>query len=113
MDWSQPTPYKMSDAQPGIIARLLRRFIMGLSVVGITSAVQWMWSMSLTSFMRFGSFRGLRDRRSRERSALSLIIIAIVIAGAARTLLQVYKFVERKTKQWLTRAEYNILEVGD
>ena len=85
--------------------------------------------MSLTGFMRFWGFRGQRDRRNRERSALSLIIIVFVLAGAARSdipssyrakadkltraLIQVYRLVERKAKQWLIRAEYNILEVGD
>jgi hypothetical protein len=50
----------------------------------MTGFVQWLWSMSLTNFMRFWGFRGQRDRRNRERSAISLIIIAFVIAGAAR-----------------------------
>lgn len=40
--------------------------------------------MSLTGLMRFGGFRGLRGRRDRERSTLSLIIIVLVFAGAAR-----------------------------
>jgi len=110
VDWSHPTPYKLADTQPGIIARLVRRFILGLSVVGITSFIQWLWSMSALGTMRFP---GLRSRRDRERSALSIIIIVFVIAGAARALLQVYRFVERGTKQFLIRAEYTILEVGD
>jgi len=113
MDWSRSSPLKMTDTHPSIPARLARRFILGLGVVGITGFVQWIWSMSLTGFMRFWGFRGQRDRRNRERSALSLIIIVFVLAGAARALMQVYRLVERKAKQWLLRAEYNILEVGD
>jgi len=114
MDWSRGTPYKMADTQPGIIIRLLRRFILGLGVVGVTGFVQWIWSMSLTSFMHlWGPRGGRRDRRNRGQSALSLIVILLVLAGAARALMQVYRLVERQAKRWLIRAEYNILEVGD
>jgi hypothetical protein len=29
MDWSRSTPYKLDNTQPGIISRLLRRFVLG------------------------------------------------------------------------------------
>jgi hypothetical protein len=83
-NWSASTPQKLP-ARPGIIARLLQRFALGLSVVGITSFVQWLWSMSLAGLIRFVSFRDLRNRRDRGGGAiLSVIVLVFVVAGAAR-----------------------------
>lgn len=55
----------------------------GLSVVGITSFVQLLWSTSLTGLMRFTAFRS-RNRRDRERSTMSYVLIVLVLVGATR-----------------------------
>jgi len=113
VDWSTGAPQAIPKP-PGIIGRLLQRFFLGLSVVGITSFAQWLWSMSLMGPMRFLRLRGLRDRRERGGggSVIAIIIAGFIVAGAVRALLQVYRLVERMTKQLLIRAEYTILEVG-
>jgi hypothetical protein len=117
---------------PGIIARLINRFVLGLSVVGITSFAQWLWSMSLLGRLHWFNVRGLRERRERGGgTVLSVVIIGFIIAGAIRyvshayiarfrssyilirALLQVYRWVETKTQALLVRAEYSILEVGE
>jgi hypothetical protein len=84
INWSSETPRELPRS-PGIFARLLQRFFLGLSVVGITSFAQWLWSMSLVGPMRWFRLRGLRDRRERGAGSVMTVIIAgFIIAGAAR-----------------------------
>ncbi|KAI0639512.1 zf-C3HC4-domain-containing protein [Trametes polyzona] len=94
---------------PNLLMRLFRRFLLGLPVVGAGSVAHLIWSFpSPFYWMR------LRPRRVARQSKdmLVLIILAVVIAGAARALYKVYQFTERMTKRLLLRAEDAILEVG-
>ncbi|KAI0778295.1 zf-C3HC4-domain-containing protein [Trametes elegans] len=94
---------------PGIMMRLLRRFLLGLPVVGAGSVAHMLWSIP----MPFHWLR-LRTRRIGRQSndLMALIVLAVVLAGAARALYKVYQFTERMTKRVLLRAEDAILEVG-
>ncbi|KZS96127.1 hypothetical protein SISNIDRAFT_451815 [Sistotremastrum niveocremeum HHB9708] len=99
---------------PGLIARLIQRFMLGLSVVGITSFVQWLWSISLIGNFGLFRFRGIRERRQRGGgNIVAALLVMFVVAGAARALLTTYRVVEKYTKRFLVRAEYAILEVSD
>ena len=85
VDWSTGAPQAIPNP-PGIIGRLLQRFFLGLSVVGITSFTQWLWSMSLMGPMRLLRLRGLRDRRERGGGGgvIAIIIAGFIVAGAVR-----------------------------
>ncbi|KAI8990539.1 zf-C3HC4-domain-containing protein [Trametes punicea] len=94
---------------PSLLRRLIRRFLLGLPVVGAGSVAHMLLSVPLP----FHYFR-LRMRRISRQSKdfIALIVLAVVIAGAARALYKVYQFTERMSRRLLLRAEDAILEVG-
>ena len=68
-------------APPGILQRLLRRFLLGLPVVGAGSIAHMLLSIPFP----FHWLR-LRTRRANRQSKdlMTLIVLAVVLAGAAR-----------------------------
>ncbi|EIN14136.1 hypothetical protein PUNSTDRAFT_95736 [Punctularia strigosozonata HHB-11173 SS5] len=97
---------------PGLVWRLITRFLLGLPVVGAVSVVQLLLSMQLLGPVHWiARYRGNR-RRGDNRDVAALIVLALLIAGAARALYQVYRWTERWTKRLLLRAEDAILEVN-
>ncbi|KAI0651962.1 zf-C3HC4-domain-containing protein [Trametes meyenii] len=93
---------------PGLLARFVRRFLLGLPVVGAGSVAHMLLSIPMPFQWRLHARR--TGRQSRD--LMALIVLAVVIAGAARALYKVYKFTEQMTKRILLRAEDAILEVG-
>ncbi|KAI9065836.1 zf-C3HC4-domain-containing protein [Trametes sanguinea] len=94
---------------PSLLTRFIRRFLLGLPVVGAGSIAHMLWSFP----MPFQYFR-MRTRRigRQSKDLVALIFLAVVIAGAARALYKVYKWTERMSKRMLLRAEDAILEVS-
>jgi hypothetical protein len=43
MDWSRSTPYKMNDSQPGILLRLARRFVLGITHFRLPVSLAQCW----------------------------------------------------------------------
>ncbi|KAI0756882.1 zf-C3HC4-domain-containing protein [Daedaleopsis nitida] len=98
-----------SRTPPGLIQRLFRRFLLGLPVVGAGSIAHMLLSFPLPfHWLRFRTRRAGRE----SRDLMALVILAIVLAGAARALYKVYQLTERVTRRLLLRAEDAILEVG-
>ncbi|KAI1788776.1 hypothetical protein LXA43DRAFT_1023954 [Ganoderma leucocontextum] len=100
---------KQPQGPPGPLGRFIRRFLLGLPVVGAGSIAHMLLSIPLPfHWLRF------RTRRTGRQSQdlMALIILAVVLAGAARALYKVYQLTERMTKRLLLRAEDAILEVG-
>ncbi|KAI0801154.1 zf-C3HC4-domain-containing protein [Fomes fomentarius] len=103
------TRIRQPRSPPSLLQRFFRRFLLGLPVVGAGSVAHMLMSIPLPfHWLRF------RTRRTGRQSKdlMALIILAVVLAGAARALYKVYKFTERITKRLLLRAEDAILEVG-
>ncbi|EIM92607.1 uncharacterized protein STEHIDRAFT_164856 [Stereum hirsutum FP-91666 SS1] len=105
-------PFRQPPPPPGLIRRLFQRFLLGLPVVGVGSLVHMLsWTM-LTPVHWLARFRGSRNRRgSGSRDTAAIILVLLIIAGAARALYKVYQFTESVTKRILLRAEEMILEV--
>ncbi|KAH9898290.1 zf-C3HC4-domain-containing protein [Cubamyces lactineus] len=105
------TPRKLRQPRgpPSFAARLFRRFLLGLPVVGAGSIAHM-----LASFPMPYHIMRLRARRigRQSRDLMALVVLALVIAGAFRALFKVYQFTERMSKRLLLRAEDAILEVG-
>lgn len=67
--------------------RLLRRFVLGLPVVGAGSLVHMLLSLPLLTPVHWlARFRGGRSRRnSSSRDAAAVVIIILLIVGVARS----------------------------
>jgi len=103
-----PTP------PPGVLKRFIRRFILGLPLVGASSLVQMLLSVgALGPVQWIARYRGSRNRRnSNSRDIAAIIIISLLLVGAARALYKVYQLTQDLTKRALLRAEDAILEVN-
>ncbi|TBU34803.1 zf-C3HC4-domain-containing protein [Dichomitus squalens] len=100
---------KQPQGPPSFLGRILRRFLLGLPVVGAGSIAHMLLSIPLPfHWLRFRTRRTARQ----SKDLMALIILAVVLAGAARALYKVYQFTEKMTKRLLLRAEDAILEVG-
>jgi len=114
-DFSQgPQIYKMPKAQntSGIIRRFVRRFLLGLPLVGAGSLVHMLLSIQFLAPVQWiARYRGSRSRRNNSRDMAALFVVGLLIIGAARALYKVYHLTQRQTKRLLLRAEDAILEV--
>ncbi|KJA29399.1 hypothetical protein HYPSUDRAFT_127596 [Hypholoma sublateritium FD-334 SS-4] len=101
-------------APPGIVKRFIRRFLLGLPLIGAGSVVQMLVSVqALAPVQWLARYRGSRDRRnSNSRDIAALIVIGLLLVGAFRALFKVYHLTESITKRVLLRAEESILEVN-
>ncbi|KZT06006.1 zf-C3HC4-domain-containing protein [Laetiporus sulphureus 93-53] len=98
-----------SSKPPGLLKRFVRRFLLGLPVVGAGSIAHMLLSVPLPfHWVRFRAYNRGRD----SRDLVALFIVAIVLMGAARALYKVFKLTEKLTKRLLLRAEDAILEVN-
>ncbi|EMD42140.1 hypothetical protein CERSUDRAFT_147721 [Gelatoporia subvermispora B] len=94
---------------PSLLQRFIRRFLLGLPVVGAGSIAQMLLSMPLPTLgFRFRTLRG----RGRSRDFIAVMILAIILIGILRAIWKVYQLVEKFTKRMLLRAENAILEVS-
>jgi len=98
---------------PGIIKGFIRRFLIGLPLVGAGSVVHMLLSFQMLAPVQFvARYRASRSRRNNSKDFAALIIVALVVAGAVRALYKVYKLTEILTRRMLMRAEDAILEVN-
>ncbi|THH08163.1 hypothetical protein EW146_g9083 [Bondarzewia mesenterica] len=98
---------------PGLFMRLVRRFVLGLPVVGAGSLVHMLLSLPVLAPVQWlARFRGGRSRRNTStRDAAAIVIIILLVVGIVRTIVKVYQFTETLSKRLLLRAEDIILEV--
>ncbi|KAH9082000.1 hypothetical protein EDB83DRAFT_2214631 [Lactarius deliciosus] len=101
-------------SNPGIVWRFVRRFILGLPVVGAASLIHMLFSLPLLGPLQWiARSRGTRRRHgSRSGDTASMVILFLLAVGALRVVYQVYKLTESVTKRILLRAEESILEVN-
>ncbi|EPT03880.1 hypothetical protein FOMPIDRAFT_1058252 [Fomitopsis schrenkii] len=105
---NRPLHIRTPGKPPGFIKRLIRRFLLGLPVVGAGSIAHMLLSVPLPfHWLRLRGYTRGRD----SRDIVALLLVAVVLMGAARALYKVYKLTEKYTKRLLLRAEDSILEV--
>jgi len=112
---TSPTPEDAEAmADRSVVWRFVRRFILGLPVVGAASLIHMLLSLPLLGPIQWiARSRGNRGRRSgSSRDTAAVVIIVLLAIGALRVIYQVYKFTESVTKRVLLRAETSILEVN-
>ncbi|PFH50804.1 hypothetical protein AMATHDRAFT_75379 [Amanita thiersii Skay4041] len=114
-DFLSNGPLKVPTARPrpGLVLRLIRRFLLGLPVVGAGSIVHMLLSAPLLGPIHWiARYRGGR-RRNNSRDIAALIVVGLLIVGIARAIYHVYQLTQRITKRLLLRAEDVILEVNN
>ncbi|KAF5356181.1 hypothetical protein D9756_004134 [Leucocoprinus leucothites] len=100
-------------SSPGFIKRFIKRFILGLPLVGAGSLVHMLLSVGyLLPVQWLARYRGNRNRRDGSRDLAALIVVALLVVGALRALLKVYQLTHSITQRLLLRAEDAILEVA-
>jgi hypothetical protein len=81
-----PTEAPLPQHPPGIIMRLIRRFLIGLPLVGAGSIVHMLLSLQMLAPVQFvARYRASQSRRNNNtKDIAALIVIALVIAGIIR-----------------------------
>lgn len=125
------TEYPKPRSNPGFFMNLLRRFLLGLPMVGAGSLISLLFSMPFLGPLQWlARYRGSR-RRENSRDVAALIIIGLLVFGSLRSvfsaaptpssanpqynshraLYKVYEWTQSITRRILLRAEDAILEV--
>jgi len=111
----EPLPFRepRDPSEIGLVARLVHRFVIGLSAVGSMSFIVWIWQMSLLGPLRFFGFRSnsRSNRRESAGSFVTILILVFIAIGVARALRNVYKMNRSFAKRILSSVEEVILEV--
>lgn len=128
----RPTPLP---AEPDtLVVRLVKKFLLGLPLVGIGSLIQMILSMPILGPIHWiARYRSSRGRRASTRDMTAIIVVGLMVIGALRFIYQclnlqfrpfnllsifyralakVYDFTQNLAKRLLLRAEDIILEVG-
>ncbi|KAK0478232.1 hypothetical protein IW261DRAFT_1565214 [Armillaria novae-zelandiae] len=97
----------------GVLRNVIQRFLLGLPLIGAGSLIHMLFSLPFLGPLHWlARYRGNRRRNNNSRDITALIIIALIIVGAARALYKVYQLTQKVTKRLLLRAEDAILEVN-
>ncbi|KAF8640599.1 hypothetical protein AX17_000261 [Amanita inopinata Kibby_2008] len=108
-----PVQVPVPSPRTGLVWRLIRRFLLGLPVVGAGSVVHMLLSAPFLGPVHWiARYRGAR-RRNNSRDIAALIVVGLLIVGIGRALYKVYQLTQRLTKRVLLRAEDVILEVNN
>lgn len=76
---------------PGFIKRFIKRFLLGLPLVGAGSLVHMLLSVGyLVPVQWLARYRGNRSRRDSSRDIAALIVVALLVVGALRFVLNHY-----------------------
>ncbi|KAJ7630863.1 hypothetical protein FB45DRAFT_979087 [Roridomyces roridus] len=102
--------------EPGFLKSFIRRFLLGLPLVGAGSIVHLLLSMQLP-LQFLTRWRASNRRRESSRDVASLLIIILILVGAARfvvSLCEATPLTSSKSahQEILLRAEDAILEVS-
>ncbi|KAJ3750511.1 hypothetical protein DFH05DRAFT_1376770, partial [Lentinula detonsa] len=93
------------------LKRFIQRFVIGLPLIGASSLIHMMISLPFIGPVHWlARFRG--RRRNNDRDISAIIIVVLIVVGAARALYAVYQLTQSVTKRLLLRAEDAILEVN-
>lgn len=119
------------------VVRLVKKFVLGLPLVGIGSLIQMVLSMPILGPIQWlARYRSSRGRRGSTRDMTAIVVVGLMVIGAIRfiyhistlkptivlkytipsifyrALAKVYNFTQKLTRRLLLRAEDIILEVS-
>ena len=115
---------------PGLLKRFIRRFVLGLPMIGAGSLMHMLFSMPVLAPLQWiARWRGNRSRRGNSTDMAATIIAVVIIVGAMRlaifvhqsmlcshpnlrALYKVYCLTRKVSERLLLYAENVILEVS-
>lgn len=123
-----PTPARLPQP-PGLLGRFVRRFLLGLPMVGVGSLIHMILALPFMGPLQWiARWRGNRTRRGTDRDLAAAVIVIFIVIGAARSVMRlparqdgschfralykVYGYTRKWTERLLTWAEDAILEVN-
>jgi hypothetical protein len=70
---------------PGLLKKFIHRFLLGLPVIGAGSIVHMLFSLPFIGPVHWlARYRGNRDRRGSSRDIAAIVIVVLIVVGAAR-----------------------------
>ncbi|KAG9314301.1 hypothetical protein JVU11DRAFT_5090 [Chiua virens] len=110
---SLKSPSSRLSESSGLLGRFVRRFLLGLPMVGVGSLIHMILTLPLMGPLQWiARWRGNRTRRGNDRDLAAAVIVIFVVIGAARALYKVYGYTRKCAERFLTWAEDSILEVN-
>lgn len=86
---SQHRPTPLSTKPDTLIVRLVKKFLLGLPLVGIGSLIQMVLSMPILGPIHWiARYRSSRGRRASTRDMTAIIVVGLMIIGALRFVCQ-------------------------
>lgn len=77
---------------PGLFKRFVRRFVLGLPMIGAGSLMHMLFSMPVLAPLQWvARWRGNRSRRGNSTDMAATIIVVVIIIGAARLAISIHK----------------------
>ena len=71
---------------PGLLGRFVRRFLLGLPMVGVGSLIHMILTLPFMGPLQWvARWRGNRTRRGNDRDLAAAVIIIFIVIGAARS----------------------------
>ena len=82
-------PAKLSTEPDTLIVRLVKKFLLGLPLVGIGSLIQMILSMPILGPVHWiARYRSARGRRASSRDITAIIVLGLMVIGAIRFIYQ-------------------------
>lgn len=72
---------------PGLLGRFVRRFLLGLPMVGVGSLIHMILTLPFMGPLQWiARWRGNRSRRGNDRDLAAAVIVIFIVIGAARSV---------------------------
>jgi len=86
---SQHRPTPLIAEPDGLVVRLVKKFLLGLPLVGIGSLIQMILSMPILGPVQWiARYRSSRGRRGSTRDMTAIIVVGLMLIGALRFIYQ-------------------------
>lgn len=74
---------------PGLVGRFIRRFLLGLPMVGVGSLIHMILTLPFMGPLQWiARWRGNRTRRGSDRDLAAAVIVIFIMIGAARSAMR-------------------------
>lgn len=74
---------------PGLLGRFIRRFLLGLPMVGVGSLIHMILTLPFMGPLQWiARWRGNRTRRGNERDLAAVVIVIFIVIGATRSAMR-------------------------